>query len=67
MHVCMCVWVHPSIGRDIKYYSFHRDSHILVIALLEVINIIIIQPKANRVQDNQLAIKWSPSGYLPDY
>ena len=39
-------------------------SHILVIALLEIIDIIIIQPKAIRVQNNQLAIKWSLSGYL---
>ena len=38
-------------------------SHIFVIALLEIINII-IQRKAIRVQNNQLAIKWSLSGYI---
>ena len=39
-------------------------SHILVIALLEIIDIIIIQPKAIRVHNNQLSIKWSLSGYI---
>ena len=47
--------------------DFHKDGHILVIALLEIIAAIIIQSRAIRVQNNQLAIKWSLLGYLPGY